>query len=112
MIDPSTISETDRKLVLEFATAMRDLDTARFLSSPAESIETINRRIDPHITRSFRALVKLEQSDNLALRELASDAANKAGRAIKKLRQLGNLLRQEFTPVKVERKWSPDPLNN
>ena len=114
MLDLEKLEQSDRTLVLDFTNAMRDLDTTTRLCSRTDSVQSINRRLDPHITKSFLALTGLEQSANSALRELAERAVRKDGGAIKELRKLGNLIKQFEIPAPRRKEWTSsqaDSLN-
>jgi hypothetical protein len=103
MIDTSTLSPNDLDMVVQFASHMRDLESAtRFCRAawtdsprigPSFAIKAnvaVNRKLDPHIAASFKVLTKLEQSASLELRILAERSINRDTEAIKELRQLGN----------------------
>jgi hypothetical protein len=103
MIETSTLSPNDLDLVVQFASHMRDLDTAtRFCRAtwtdsprigPSFAIKAnvaVNRKLDPHIAASFKVLTKLEQSASLELRILAERSINRDMEALKELRRIGN----------------------
>jgi len=124
MMDPNTISATDRDLVVQFANHMRDIDTEVFIAKPTTQVSKSSKRkiwkrfclnTENVVAESFQVLKQLTNSPNGELRKLAKQCIGKDSGAMKELRQLGNLIKQFETPAALGRKeWmssQSDPLN-
>jgi hypothetical protein len=104
MIETSTLSAIDRESVLEFANAMRDLDTITLLAKPTTHLsksakrklwDSVKKKMEKPATDSFQALKQLRNSPNPELRQLAAQSVDKNSGAMDELRRLGKRIKQD-----------------
>jgi hypothetical protein len=104
-MDPTTLPQADRDLIVAFTNAMRDIDTFAFLAKPRGPVgssrkkriwKKFTQQADKPIADSFRALDQLRQSSDFEIRELAEDAINKDDWASEELRRIGRRIKQDL----------------
>jgi hypothetical protein len=95
MIDLTELTETDRTLVLEFATVRREIDTTRLLYKDGPGKQLIDK-LAPWVQKSHEALEELKtKTSHGELLGVVFDAMDQKTKAIKQLRKLARRIQQD-----------------